>query len=64
MAEQYFQVDVMNTPEIVEKYVVARFDETTNQLWFYGSWNDEIRAKDVAIEIDGIVVRRIDNGAV
>jgi hypothetical protein len=64
MAEQYFQVEVMNTPEIVEKYVVARFDENTNQLWFYGSWNDEIKAKDVAIEIDGIVVRRIDNGAV
>jgi len=64
MAEQYFQVEVMNTPEIVEKYVVARFDENTNQLWFYGSWNDEIKAKDVAIEIDGIVVRRVDNGAV
>ena len=64
MEEQYFQVEVMNTPEIVEKYVVARFDENTNQLWFYGSWNDEIKAKDVAIEIDGIVVRRIDNGAV
>lgn len=64
MAEQYFQVEVMNTPEIVEKYVVARFDENTNQLWFYGSWNDEIKAKDVAIEIDGIVVRRIDNGTV
>lgn len=64
MGDQFFQVDVMNTPEIVEKYVVARFDENTNQLWFYGSWNDEIKAKDVAIEIDGIVVRRIDNGAV
>jgi len=64
MAEQYFQVEVMNTPEIVEKYVVGRFDENTNQLWFYGSWNDEIKAKDVAIEIGGIMVRRIDNGAV
>lgn len=64
MAEQSFQVEVMNTPEIVEKYVVARFDENTNQLWFYGSWNDEIKAKDVAIEINGIVIRRIDNGAV
>ena len=64
MAEQYFQVEVMNTPEIVEKYVVARFDENTNQLWFYGSWNDENKAKDVAIEIDGIMVRRVENESV
>lgn len=64
MAEQFFQVDVMNVPRVVEKYVVARFDENTNQLWYYGSWNNEIKAKDVAIEINGIVVRRIDNGAV
>ncbi len=61
MAEQYFQVEVMNTPEIVEKYVVARFDENTNQLWFWGSWDNEKQANEIAKTIGGIVVRRIGN---
>ena len=60
MGDQFFQVEVKNIPKIVEKFVVARFDENTNSLWFWGSWNDEIKAKDVAIEIGGIVVRRMD----
>ena len=60
MGDQLFQVEVNNVPQTVNKYVVARFDEHTNALWFYGSWNDEIKAKDVAIEVGGLVIRRMD----
>ena len=36
MGDQLFQVEVNNVPQTVNKYVVARFDEHTNALWFYG----------------------------
>lgn len=53
-----FLVTVNNTPESVEKYVLARCVD--NELWFYGSYDDEAQAKEIAKMIDGIVVERID----
>lgn len=60
MAELY-QVGVNNAPDDPRKYIVARFDETTHALWYYGSWDDLTKAKEVAEEFyNGIVVERVD----
>ena len=40
-------------------YIVARRDEQTAELWWYGSYETEERAYDVAVKIgDGIVLKR------
>lgn len=60
MAELY-RVGVNNVPDDPRKYIVARFDETTHALWYYGSWDDLKKAKEVAEELyNGIVVERVD----
>lgn len=59
MAELICQVSVNNTPVETEEFIVARFDTHTRKLWFYGTWNDEKKANDVAAEVDGIVVRKL-----
>lgn len=51
-------VEVNNVPENPEKYIVATVCDC--DLWYWGSWNNESKAKDVANEIGGIVVERID----
>ena len=37
------------------KYIVA--SDVDGDLWFYGAWNDENRAYEVARNIRGIVVK-------
>lgn len=60
MAE-WCRVGVNNQPDEVCKFIVARFDETTHALWYYGSWDDLKKAREVAEEFyNGIVVERID----
>lgn len=57
MTGRYMQVRVENVDEETEKYVVARFDEHTNKLWYYGSWPNKDRAEAVASQIgNGVVV--------
>lgn len=51
-------VEVNNMPNQTEKYVVARYSEDTNSLWFWGSWEDEDKAEAVAEEIGGLVLER------
>lgn len=58
MGDQYFQVKVNNTPNDVEKYVVARVSSA--ELWYWGSWNKLEDAEEAARNTDGIVVRRND----
>lgn len=56
-----YRVRVNNAPDEVNKFIVARFDETTHALWYYGSWDDLKMAKEVAEELyNGIVVERVD----
>lgn len=38
-------------------YIVARLCE--NELWFWGAWDDEAVAYQVAAEIGGLVVQNI-----
>lgn len=47
--------EINNTPDYAEEYpyIVARPCETT--LWFYGAYDTEARAKEVAFEVDGLV---------
>ena len=64
------KVEVNNMPDISAKYVVARFDENTNALWFWGSWErKEKAAKTIArlrkkganlspVEIEGRTIAR------
>ena len=52
------KVEVNNMPDISAKYVAARFDENTNALWFWGSWERKEKAEEVAAEIGGLVVER------
>lgn len=37
------------------KYIVA--SDVDGDLWFYGAWNDESRAYEVAKNIRGVVVK-------
>lgn len=40
-------------------YMVVRRDEQTAELWWYGSYDTEDRANEVAVKIrDGIVLKR------
>lgn len=47
-------VEVLNVPKDHDKYIVARLSD--GELWYWGSWDDEKKAKITALEINGIVV--------
>ena len=58
MAELY-QVEVNNVPDDALEYIVARYDNVTQSLWFWGSWDKENEARKKALEVgNAIVVRR------
>lgn len=60
MAELY-QVEVNNVPSDSLEYVVARYDNVTQSLWFWGSWDKESEARKIALEVgNAIVVRRTE----
>lgn len=44
------------TPDDVKRWVVARRDEYTAELWYYESYDDETRAHDIAEELDDAIV--------
>lgn len=54
-----FIVEINNLPEEVEDWVVARYSSQTRDLWYWGSWDNEPQAKEVAKLIDGLVVRKV-----
>jgi hypothetical protein len=45
---------VKNVPMDVKRFVVARI--VGREAWFWGSWDDENKAREVASEIGGVVV--------
>ena len=52
-----FSAKVKNTPKDVKSgWVVARRDDFTAELWYYGTYKTEQRAYDVAQELDNGVV--------
>lgn len=59
-----FQVEVNNVPDDALEYIVARYDNVTQSLWFWGSWESEAQAREIAKFMDGIVVRRTVNEGV
>lgn len=60
MAE-WCRVGVNNQPDDPKKFIVARYDGVTHALWYWGSWDDLKKAREVADGFDnGIVVERID----
>ena len=57
MGEQLCQVVINNMPENVEEWIVANC--VSNELWFWGSWDDKTKAEEVAREVESrLVVRR------
>jgi hypothetical protein len=48
------RVTVNNLPDEPKRYVVARV--IAGELWFWGSYEDEDRAKQAAKEIEGVVL--------
>lgn len=56
---------VNNEPKEVKNdkncWVVARRDDYTAQLWYYGAYDTEKQAVDIALELDnGVVLERIE----
>lgn len=51
------KVKVYNCPKDADKYIVARL--SNGELWFWGSYEDELEAIEVAEEFEnGLVVER------
>lgn len=48
------ELTIKNLPATYKPYIVARVVD--DDLWYWGSWDDEERAHAVANEIGGIVV--------
>ena len=63
MAELY-QVEVNNVPKDCYEWIVARWSPESRGLWFWGSWDNKPQAREIAKMIDGIVVRRVEDGTV
>lgn len=53
------QAVVNNCPEDTLECVVARIDETTMELWYWGSYDNYPQAQEIAKFLGGIVVRRM-----
>lgn len=47
-------VKVKNVPAIVRNFVIAKLSD--GELWYWGSWNNEEIATQVAKEIGGLIV--------
>lgn len=53
-------VKIKNMESIYARYVVARISEN-GELWFYGEYDDDIRANEVACELgNGIVFDAVE----
>lgn len=63
MAELY-QVEVNNVPKDCYEWIVARWNPEDCELWFWGSWDNKPQAREIAKMIDGIIVRRVEDGTV
>lgn len=48
-----FIVDINNCPDELEKYTVARYVDC--QWWFYGTYDDPVKAYEVANEVCGMI---------
>ena len=57
-------IRVFNTPMVIEdRFVVARRDDKTAELWYWGQYDDEQEAYRVAKELDnGVVIEPIREG--
>lgn len=46
---------INNVPAYAEKYLFIVAREVEGEFWFWGAWNDEAKADEVAEEIGGKV---------
>lgn len=53
------KVKVNNAPTTTRHWVVARYDENTKKLWYYGSWDNKEDAERAVEELgNGILVEK------
>ncbi len=54
------EIMINNVPDYAEGYkcIVARV--VGSEFYFYGAWNNLLRAREVAAEIGGVVLRNVD----
>lgn len=50
------KVKVNNLSDGEEKFVVARYSEDDGELWYWGRYPTEEKAKKVAIAVGGLVL--------
>ena len=48
---------IKNLSDYATKYNYIVASAVDGDLWFYGAWNDETRAYEVAREIGGVVIK-------
>ena len=48
----FMMIEVKNKPEDVKGFIVCSVID--NELWYYGCYQDEEKAKEVAYEIQGV----------
>lgn len=61
MGDQLCQVIVNNVPNHAEGYIVARINEETRSLWYWGCWDNKADADECAANVNGIVLRRVNH---
>lgn len=56
------EVRIFNLPKTMRhKFVVVRRNEIDSMLWYYGNYDNEERALEVALELgNGIVIERTE----
>ena len=54
--EKQCLAEVNNLPNEIDKYIVARVCD--GELWFWGTFDSETRAKKVAKDVDGVILER------
>lgn len=53
--------EVLNVPNNSRPYIVARYTEFDNNLWFHSAWDDVGKARETAVQVAGLVVIRQDS---
>lgn len=57
MISMHGSIEVKNIPEELKRYIVARVDH--GELWFWGSWDEKDKAREMAAGFDnGVVIEK------
>lgn len=54
------EINVNNVPDYAEGYKCIVAKVVGSEFYFYGAWNNLLRAREVAAEIGGVVLKNVD----